>query len=103
MVSPGRQDEGRSFIAANLAIVFAQQGQRTLLIDADLRSQAHRSQQAMFKLERNVGLSGILADRAGLEVAQAVPGTPEPDRADSRCQHHPTRKNFWAARALVNC
>jgi receptor protein-tyrosine kinase len=30
----------------------------------------------MFKLERNVGLSGILADRAGLEVAQHVPGLP---------------------------
>ncbi|MBP9060750.1 MAG: chain length determinant protein tyrosine kinase EpsG [Rhodoferax sp.] len=75
LVSPGR-GEGRSFVAANLAIVFAQQGQRTLLIDGDLRSQAHRSQQTMFKLERNVGLSGILADRAGLEVAQHVPGLP---------------------------
>jgi protein-tyrosine kinase len=40
LVSPGR-GEGRSFVAANLAIVFAQQGQRTLLIDGDLRSQAH--------------------------------------------------------------
>ena len=36
VVSPGRKD-GRSFIAANLAIVFSQLGERTLLIDADLR------------------------------------------------------------------
>jgi len=36
LVSPG-VDEGRSFIAANLAIAFSQQGERTLLIDADLR------------------------------------------------------------------
>ena len=37
IVSPGA-GEGRSFIAANLAIVFSQQGQRTLLIDANLRT-----------------------------------------------------------------
>ena len=36
VVSPQAQD-GRSFIAANLAVVFSQQGQRTLLIDANLR------------------------------------------------------------------
>ena len=75
VVSPGAQD-GRSFIAANLAIVFAQQGQRTLLIDADLRAKTDRSQQALFKLGRSPGLSGILSDRGSLESAQAVPGIP---------------------------
>lgn len=75
VVSPGAQ-EGRSFIAANLAIVFAQQGQRTLLIDADLRAKPERSQQALFKLGRSSGLSGLLADRGGLDSAQAVPGIP---------------------------
>ena len=75
VVSPGTGD-GRSFVAANLAIVFAQQGQRTLLIDADLRAQPDSGQQALFKLGRSAGLSGILADRAGLEVAQLVPGLP---------------------------
>nr|WP_319563380.1 chain length determinant protein tyrosine kinase EpsG [uncultured Rhodoferax sp.] len=73
VVSPSKKD-GRSFVAANLAIVFAQQGQRTLLIDADLRSEPDRSQQALFKLNRSFGLSGILANRAGLEAAQLVPG-----------------------------
>jgi protein-tyrosine kinase len=75
VVSPASGD-GRSFIAANLAIVFAQQGQRTLLIDADLRSAAGRGQHALFKLGKSAGLSGILADRAGLEAAQSVPGLP---------------------------
>lgn len=75
IVSPGRA-EGRSFIAANLAVVFAQQGERTLLIDADLRSQTGRGQQALFKLGKSTGLSGVLAGRAGLEVAQLVPGLP---------------------------
>lgn len=75
VVSPGRS-EGRSFIAANLAVVFAQQGERTLLIDADLRAQPGRGQQALFKLGKSAGLSGILAGRAGLEVAQLIPGLP---------------------------
>jgi protein-tyrosine kinase len=72
VVSPGK-GEGRSFIAANLAIVFAQQGERTLLIDGDLRA---ARQQTLFKLERSVGLSGILAGRAGLEAALPVPSLP---------------------------
>lgn len=75
IVSPG-QGEGRSFVAANLAIVFAQQGQRTLLIDADLRATPDSGQHALFKLGRGAGLSGILADRASLEAAQLVPGMP---------------------------
>ena len=75
VMSPGAGD-GRSFIAANLAIVFAQQGERTLLIDGDMRAKPGTGQQALFKLERSAGLSGILAGRAGLEVAQKVPSLP---------------------------
>ena len=70
LVSPGSR-EGRSFIAANLAIVFSQQGQRTLLIDGNLRG---ARQHELFKLGKSAGLSGILADRAGLEAALPVPG-----------------------------
>jgi len=72
LVSPGK-GEGRSFIAANLAIVFSQQGERTLLIDGNLR---HARQQELFMLGKSAGLSGILADRAGLEAALDVPGLP---------------------------
>ena|SRR5450830_1509524 len=75
VVSP-EAGEGRSFIAANLAIVFAQQGERTLLIDGDLRATSGHGQQALFKLGKSAGLSGILADRAGLEAALSVPGLP---------------------------
>lgn len=70
MVSPGKH-EGRSFIAANLAIVFAQQGERTLLIDGNLRK---ARQHELFLLGKSAGLSGILADRAGMEAALQVPG-----------------------------
>lgn len=75
VVSPGAH-EGRSFIAANLAIVFAQQGERTLLIDGDLRAAAGTGQRALFKLGSGIGLSSILAGRAGLEIAQTVAGLP---------------------------
>ncbi len=73
VVSPGRGD-GRSFVAANLAIVFAQHEERTLLIDADLRE---GRQHALFKLPRGPGLSGLLAGRATLQEATLnVPGLP---------------------------
>lgn len=75
VVSPGAL-EGRSFIAANLAVVFAQQGERTLLIDADLRGATGHGQHALFKLGKSAGLSGFLAGRATLEAALAVPGLP---------------------------
>jgi receptor protein-tyrosine kinase len=75
VVSPG-SSEGRSFIAANLAIVFAQQGERTLLIDGDLRSPTGCGQRALFKLANGLGLSSILAGRASLDIAQPVPGLP---------------------------
>lgn len=75
VVSPDAGD-GRSFIASNLAVVFAQQGQRTLLIDADLRSTAERGQSSLFRLASGLGLSTILAGRAGLEVARPIAGLP---------------------------
>jgi receptor protein-tyrosine kinase len=75
VVSPSAGD-GRSFIAANLAVVFAQQGERTLLIDADLRSSPENGQQALFKLNRNAGLSDMLAGRSGTDAMQLVPGLP---------------------------
>ena len=63
--------EGRSFIAANLAIVFAQLGQRTLLVDGDLRNPA---QHALFGVDNRFGLSAALSGRAGPEAIQPVPG-----------------------------
>lgn len=69
IVSPGSGD-GRSFISANLAIVFSQLGQRTLLIDADLRKPR---QHELFKLGKESGLSSILAGRAGAEAVVQIP------------------------------
>lgn len=65
--------EGRSFIAANLAVVFSQLGERTLLIDADLR---HPCQHLLFGVDNKVGLSAVLAERAGPEAVQRIPALP---------------------------
>ena len=69
IVSPGN-GEGRSFIAANLAIVFSQLGERTLLIDADLRTPR---QHELFRLGNNAGLSGLLAARPNAAAVVRIP------------------------------
>lgn len=63
--------EGRSFVAANLAVVFSQLGQRTLLIDADFRAPR---QQAIFNVPDRFGLSSALCGRADLSAAAPVSG-----------------------------
>jgi protein-tyrosine kinase len=68
--SPGPR-EGRSFIAANLAVVFSQLGHRTLLIDADFRAPR---QQSIFNVSDRFGLSSVLSGRADLSAALPVSG-----------------------------
>ena len=63
--------EGRSFVAANLAVCFSQLGQRTLLIDADFRAPR---QQSIFNIPDRFGLSSALSGRADLSVAVPVTG-----------------------------
>jgi chain length determinant protein tyrosine kinase EpsG len=70
-VTSTRRSEGRSFIAANLAVVFSQLGGRALLIDADLRNPC---QAKLFRLKTHVGLSTLLAGRAGHEAIVRIPG-----------------------------
>jgi protein-tyrosine kinase len=53
--------DGCSYIAANLSIVFSQLGERTLLIDSNLRTPR---QHELFKLENKIGFSSVLAGRA---------------------------------------
>ncbi|MDP2248579.1 MAG: chain length determinant protein tyrosine kinase EpsG [Nitrosomonadales bacterium] len=65
IVSPNPK-EGCSELAANLAVVFSQMGERTLLIDANLRSP---DQQIIFNLSQPRGLSDILIGRNDLSIA----------------------------------
>jgi receptor protein-tyrosine kinase len=74
VVLSAERSEGRSFIAANLAVIFSQLGERTLLIDADLR---HPRQHELFGLENRLGLSAMLSGRGGRPNAlQHVAGLP---------------------------
>lgn len=68
ITSPSR-GEGRSWLAANLATVFAQMGKRTLLIDSDMRNPR---QHLLFNLNNAVGLSALLTGRAGREIVARI-------------------------------
>jgi protein-tyrosine kinase len=69
IASPGRGD-GRTYLAANLAVVFSQLGEDTLLIDGNMRQPR---QQAIFNLSNRTGLSSALSERAGTECIERVP------------------------------
>lgn len=69
VVSPAR-GEGRSYLAANLAVVFSQLGEHTLLIDADMRNPR---QHTLFNLDNRCGLSSILSGRGEVSDIQRIP------------------------------
>ena len=76
IVGAGRA-EGGSYLAANLSIVFAQMGERTLLIDADMRAPR---QHTLFQLNNQLGFSSLLAGRS--DVASAVMRIPYIENLD---------------------
>jgi capsular exopolysaccharide synthesis family protein len=74
ITSPNAAD-GKSTVAANLAVALAQSGQRVVLVDADLRKPSlHR----LFDLPQRVGITTVLLDRADVHDAlqHCGPGLP---------------------------
>lgn len=72
VISPDTGD-GKTYCAANLAVVLAQLGGRTLLVDADMRGpRVHQ----VFGIDNQIGLSGILSGRADKGVIQQVVALP---------------------------
>lgn len=66
MITGATPEAGKSFIAANLAVVCAQAGQRVLLIDADMRKgHLHHA----FQQAAKGGLSELLSNRLGIDEA----------------------------------
>jgi chain length determinant protein tyrosine kinase EpsG len=61
--------DGKSYVAANLAVAFSQLGARTLLIDADMRAPR---QHEIFAIEPSAGLSAFLAGRCGRNAIQPL-------------------------------
>lgn len=60
VVTSPRRHQGASTVAGNLAVSFAQLGERTLLVDANLRTPR---QHELFGLDNAVGLSSVLSGR----------------------------------------
>ena len=83
VIASAHAREGRSYLAANLAVVFSQLGERTLLIDGDMR---HPRQHLLFNLNNQAGLSTVLSGRddgtprrvAGLVDLSVLPAGPTP-------------------------
>ncbi len=67
VISSAIRGEGKTTVAANLAIATAQTGQRVLLIDADMREP---QQHEFWKVNNSVGLSDVLQHNA--QFAESV-------------------------------
>ncbi len=64
LITSPEPSEGKSTVSANLAVAFAQAGQKTILLDADLRRpRVHE----IFNLSRDIGLTNLLVGEASLE------------------------------------
>lgn len=67
------EGDGKTFVAANLAVAFSQLPGRTLLIDANLREPRLHE---IFGVEQDIGLTGVLAGRAEPNVIKPVEQLP---------------------------
>lgn len=77
LVTSSVQEEGKSYVASNLAVAFAQLGEHVILVDGDLRRpKIHKN----FRLSANRGLSEFLAKGSKTEeLFELVQATEEPN------------------------
>ncbi|MFX3960313.1 AAA family ATPase, partial [Streptococcus suis] len=70
LVTSSEAAAGKSTSSANIAVAFAQQGKKVLLIDSDLRKPTVN---ITFKVQNRVGLTNILMHQSSIE--DAIQGT----------------------------
>ena len=73
VITSSAPGEGKSFVAANLAVIMAQAGKRVVLVDADLRKP---TQHKIFGLPNRVGFTDLVLSRSA-EIAEATQPVPE--------------------------
>ena len=76
-VTSCRQDEGKTFTALQIGLCMAKRGQRTLLIDCDLRKSVMRRENLIRLSDSEAGLAHLLSDQC--ELWDAVYATNVPN------------------------
>jgi capsular exopolysaccharide synthesis family protein len=84
-VTSANPRDGKSTVAANLAICMAQSGKNVLLVDCDLRnSKVHK----LFAVDSSIGMSHIIADKA--ELPDAIQSVDIENLSILPCGAHPS-------------
>jgi Mrp family chromosome partitioning ATPase len=81
VVTSAQPDEGKSTVAANLAVELATSGRRVILVEADLRRPVLHRYLGLDPSSGAPGLDAVIRDRSALDralVQVGVPASPEP-------------------------
>jgi protein-tyrosine kinase len=98
VVTSAEAGEGKTFVAANLALVFAQLGVNTLLVDLNFREpRLHQ----LFKMKNNTGASSLMIRRAlpeqalqrtAIQALSVLPSGPKPPNPSELLSWQETRE-----------
>lgn len=72
LITSSISGEGKSFVASNLAVAFAQAGTKVLIVDCDMR---RGRQHTIFHVENIVGLSNLLIDEVDKKFKKYIQKT----------------------------
>lgn len=84
MITSAGPKEGKTIIAANLAVTMAQAGKNTLVVDADMRRPRLNK---LFGVERTPGLSNLLVE--DIDLKSVIKSTNVPNLSILCCGHVP--------------